>query len=80
MPPTLEGGAGPPLTLVSSVIFIPDSSTLYRGKGMAGDDETGPSEHPKVPVLERIELQLGEGNNIAVPLVGNPNICVIPNL
>jgi hypothetical protein len=80
MPPTLEGGAGPPLTMVSSVTFIPHSPAFDRGKGVAGDDGTSPSEQPKVPVLERIELQPGEGNNIVVPLVGNPNICVIPNL
>jgi hypothetical protein len=51
-----------------SVIFIPDSSAFDRGKGVAGDDGTGPSEQPKVPVLACIELQPGEGNNTDVPL------------
>lgn len=61
-----------PLTLVSSIITIPDSPNSNRGKGVAGDDETSPSKQPKVSVMEHTKLQPGEGSNALVPIRGNP--------
>lgn len=71
---TDRSGVIVPPTSMSSVISISDSPASVRGKGVAGDNGAGTSEHPEVPIMERTELQPGDGSSAIVPIGGYPNI------
>lgn len=60
------------LTLVALVISISDSLASDQGKQVVCDGETGPSERPEVPVMERILLHSGEGSSAIIPVRSNP--------
>lgn len=57
----------------SSVIVIPDSPSMDRGKGVVGDEGAGAVEQPEAPTVEHAEPQLGEGRSTIVPTHRNPN-------
>lgn len=59
-------------TLVTLVISISDSLSSDQGKQVVCDGETGPSERPEVPVMERILLHSGEGSSAIIPVRSNP--------
>lgn len=59
--------------LASSVIVIPDSSGMDRGKGSAGNEGAGAVEQPEASAMERTEPQPGEGSSTVVPTHRNHN-------
>jgi hypothetical protein len=60
------------LTLVTPAISISSSPASNLGKEVADDRHAGPSDQPKVPILEHTMLFPNKESTIVVPVGRNP--------